>query len=132
MRFSSCQSWSLKATKAGGTALAFHLALDKFYGTLTKFKELVDTFHQNDIAVILDLALNHAFGRAPGVRMWMDDPDGNGWGDPSTENPYFNTEAKHSYSVGSDFNHQSDLTKYFTKRVIKHWIGNIKLTDFDG
>ena len=122
MEFEGNESW--------GYNTAFHLALDKFYGTPTKFKELVDTFHQNDIAVILDLALNHAFGRAPGVRMWMDDPDGNGWGDPSTENPYFNKEAKHSYSVGSDFNHQSDLTKYFTKRVIKHWIEEYKIDGF--
>ena len=122
MEFEGNESW--------GYNTAFHLALDKFYGTPTKFKELVDTFHQNGIAVILDLALNHAFGRAPGVRMWMDDPDGNGWGDPSTENPYFNTEAKHSYSVGSDFNHQSDLTKYFTKRVIKHWIEEYKIDGF--
>ena len=122
MEFEGNESW--------GYNPAFHLALDKFYGTPTKFKELVDTFHQNDIAVILDLALNHAFGRAPGVRMWMDDPDGNGWGDPSSENPYFNTEAKHSYSVGSDFNHQSDLTKYFTKRIIKHWIEEYKIDGF--
>ncbi|MGB1942130.1 MAG: alpha-amylase family glycosyl hydrolase, partial [Flavobacteriaceae bacterium] len=122
MEFEGNESW--------GYNTAFHLALDKFYGTPTKFKELVDTFHQNGIAVILDLALNHAFGRAPGVRMWMDDPDANGWGDPSSENPYFNTEAKHSYSVGSDFNHQSDLTKYFTKRVIKHWVEEYKIDGF--
>ena len=122
MEFEGNESW--------GYNTAFHLALDKFYGTPTKFKELVDTFHQNGIAVILDLALNHAFGRTPGVRMWMDDPDENGWGDPSTENPYFNPEAKHSYSVGSDFNHQSDLTKYFTKRVIKHWIEEYKIDGF--
>ena len=31
--------------------------------------------------------------------MWMEDPDENGWGDPSTENPYFNYEATHSYGI---------------------------------
>ena len=45
------------------------------------------------------------------VRMWMEDPDNNGWGGPSVDNPYFNYEATHSYGVGSDFNHSSDLTK---------------------
>ena len=119
MEFEGNESW--------GYNTAFHLALDKFYGTPSKFKELVDTFHQNGIAVILDLAINHAFGRAPGIRMWMNDEDANGWGDPSTENPYFNTEPKHSYSVGSDYNHQSELTQYFTKRVIKHWIEEYKI-----
>ena len=122
MEFEGNESW--------GYNTAFHMALDKFYGTPEKFKELVDTFHQNGIAVILDLAINHAYGRAPGVRMWMDDPDGNGWGDPSSENPYFNEEPKHSYNVGSDFNHQSTMTKNFTKRVIKHWIEEYKIDGF--
>ncbi len=122
MEFEGNESW--------GYNTAFHMALDKFYGTPEKFKQLVDTFHQNGIAVILDLAINHAYGRAPGVRMWMDDPDGNGWGDPSSENPYFNEEPKHSYNVGSDFNHQSTMTKNFTKRVIKHWIEEYKIDGF--
>jgi hypothetical protein len=52
------------------------------------------------VAVILDVALNHAFGRNPMVRMWMNDPDGDGWGSPTVESPYFNTVAKHSYNVG--------------------------------
>jgi hypothetical protein len=40
---------------------------------------MIDVCHQNGIAVILDVALNHAFGRNPMVRMWMNDPDGDGW-----------------------------------------------------
>jgi len=60
----------------------------------------------------------------------MDDPDENGWGEPSSENPYFNTVATHSYSVGSDFDHSSNLTKNYTKRVIKHWIEEFKIDGF--
>jgi len=122
MEFEGNESW--------GYNTSFHLALDKFYGTQDKFKELVDFCHQNGIAVILDLALNHAFGRNPLVRMWMDDPDENGWGEPSTENPYFNTVATHSYSVGSDFDHSSNLTRNYTKRVVKHWIEEFKIDGF--
>ncbi|WP_291116499.1 alpha-amylase family glycosyl hydrolase [Flavobacterium sp. UBA6135] len=122
MEFEGNESW--------GYNTSFHMALDKFYGTSDKFKEFVDLCHQNGIAVILDLALNHAFGRNPGVRMWMNDPDGDGWGPPSTDNPYFNTVARHSYSVGEDFNHQSEMTKYYTKRVIKHWIEEYKIDGF--
>ena len=122
MEFEGNESW--------GYNTSFHLALDKFYGTQDKFKELVDICHQNGIAVILDLALNHAFGRNPLVRMWMDDPDENGWGEPSTENPYFNTVATHSYSVGSDFDHSSPLTRNYTKRVVKHWIEEFKIDGF--
>jgi len=122
MEFEGNESW--------GYNTSFHMALDKFYGTESKFKELVDVCHQNGIAVILDLALNHAFGRNPMVRMWMSDPDDNGWGEPSSENPYFNVVATHSYSVGSDFDHSSNLTKNYTKRVIKHWIEEFKIDGF--
>ena len=122
MEFEGNESW--------GYNTAFHMALDKFYGTENKLKEFIDLCHQNDIAVILDLVLNHAYGRNPMVRMWMDDPDGDGWGGPSIENPYFNTSPRHSYNVGNDFNHQSDFTQYYTERVIKHWIQEFKIDGF--
>ena len=109
---------------------SYHLALDKYYGTKEKMKEFVDLCHQNGIAVILDVALNHAFGRNPMVRMWMKDADGDGWGDPAADNPYFNEFAKHSYGVGADFNHSSALTKYYTKRVVKQWIQEFKIDGF--
>ncbi len=122
MEFEGNESW--------GYNTAFHMALDKFYGTPEKFKELVDMCHQNGIAIILDLAFNHAFGRNPMVRMWMNDADGDGWGPPSSENPYFNTVAKHSYSVGEDFNHASALTKTYVKQTIKQWITEFKIDGF--
>ncbi|WP_250433201.1 alpha-amylase family glycosyl hydrolase [Hanstruepera flava] len=122
MEFEGNESW--------GYNTSFHMALDKFYGTENKLKEFIDTCHQNGIAVILDIALNHAFGRNPMVRMWMDDPDGDGWGSPSSENPYFNQEARHSYNVGSDFNHQSTYTQSYVERVIQHWIEDYKIDGF--
>ena len=122
MEFEGNESW--------GYNTSFHLALDKFYGTSDKFKELIDLCHQNGIAVILDVALNHAFGRNPMVRMWMNDPDGDGFGSPTIENPYFNTEAKHSYNVGEDFNHQQARTQFYVKRVIKHWIQEYHIDGF--
>jgi pullulanase/glycogen debranching enzyme len=122
MEFEGNESW--------GYNTAFHMALDKFYGTKAKMQEFVDLCHQNGIAVILDVALNHAFGRNPMVRMWMKDPDGDGWGDAASDNPYFNEFAKHSYGVGNDFNHSSAYTKYYTKRVIKQWIEEFKIDGF--
>ena len=122
MEFEGNLSW--------GYNTAFHMALDKYYGTETKFKEFIDLCHQNGIAVILDIVLNHAFGRNPMNRMWMNDPDGDGWGDPSSENPYFNQVATHSYSVGSDFNHQQTRTKNYVKRVLKHWIEDFNIDGF--
>lgn len=122
MEFEGNESW--------GYNTSFHMALDKFYGTSDKLKELIDLCHQNGIAVILDVALNHAFGRNPMVRMWMNDPDGDGFGSPTTENPYFNTVAKHTYSVGEDFNHQSLKTQNYVNRVIKQWIEEYKIDGF--
>ncbi|WP_418508530.1 alpha-amylase family glycosyl hydrolase [Corallibacter sp.] len=122
MEFEGNESW--------GYNTSFHMALDKFYGTKDKFKELVDVCHQNGIAVILDIALNHAFGRNPMVRMWMDDPDGDGWGGPSSENPYFNQTARHSYNVGNDFNHQQPMTQYYVQRVVQHWIEEFNIDGF--
>lgn len=122
MEFEGNESW--------GYNTAFHMALDKFYGTSSKLKEFIDICHSNGIAVILDVALNHAYGRNPMVRMWMNDPDGDGWGDPSTDNPYFNAVAKHAYSVGSDFNHSSAYTKNYVKRVIKQWVQEFKIDGF--
>ncbi len=122
MEFEGNESW--------GYNTSFHMALDKFYGNPAKLKELIDLYHQNGIAVILDIALNHAFGRNPMVRMWMKDPDGDGWGDAASDNPYFNEFATHSYSVGNDFNHSQARTKYYVKRVIKQWIQEFHIDGF--
>lgn len=122
MEYDSSLGWGYDTT--------YHMALDKVYGTEDKLKEFIDLCHQNDIAVILDLVMNHAFGRSPLVRMWMDDPDGNGFGDVSSENPYFNENPTHSYNVGSDFNHQQPHVQEYTRRVIKHWIEEFKIDGF--
>ena len=122
MEFEGNEGW--------GYNTAHHMALDKFYGTADKLKEFIDLCHQNDIAVILDIALNHAFGRNSMVRMWAIDPDGNGYGPPSSENPYFNETARHAYSVGEDFDHSNAFTKVYVKRVIKHWIEEFKIDGF--
>ena len=122
MEFEGNESW--------GYNTSFHMALDKAYGTSSKLKEFIDLCHQNGIAVILDVALNHAFGRNPMDRMWMNDPDGDGWGGPAADSPYFNVSGMHSYNVGNDFNHQLPRTKNYVKRVVKQWIEQYKIDGF--
>lgn len=113
-----------------GYDTSFHMALNNSYGTTNKLKEFIDLCHQNGIAVILDIAINHAFGPNPMVRMWNSSTDSYGLAGPTSENPYFNTEAKHTYSVGNDFNHSNSFTKNYVKSTIKHWVQNFKIDGF--
>lgn len=128
MEFEGNESW--------GYNTVFHLAPDKRYGPPAKLKEFVDICHQNGIAVVLDVALNHVFGRSPLVRMWMQDANGDGWGDAvstTTENPYINQIATHSYGVGSDLNHfrePDNLTNTYVVETLKHWIQEYKIDGF--
>ena len=43
----------------------FFLAPDKYYGTKNSLKEFIDSCHSKGIAVIMDIALNHATGLMP-------------------------------------------------------------------
>ena len=118
MEFSGNLSW--------GYNTSFHMALDKFYGTPDKFKEFIDLCHQNGIAVILDIALNHAEFPNPLALMWF---NGN-TGRAATNSPYFNEYPTHSFSVFFDFNHQQTLVQDYSKRIIKHWIEEFKIDGF--
>ena len=132
MEFEGNESW--------GYNTVFHMAPDKRYGPPAKLKEFIDLCHQNGIAVILDIALNHVFGRSPLERMWMLDTDGDGWADgtgfrTSTQNPYINQTATHAYGVGSDINHFGtgpalNLTKNYVAKTIKTWIQDYKIDGF--
>jgi isoamylase len=122
MEFDGNLSW--------GYNTSFHYALDKAYGTPEKFKEFVDLCHQNGIAVILDVAFNHATGRSPLVRLWNVDPDGDGYGNVAANNPYFNTVPKHSYNVFNDFNHISPSTQYYVERCLQQWLTEYKIDGF--
>jgi 1,4-alpha-glucan branching enzyme len=129
MEFEGNLSW--------GYNTVYHLALDKRYGPPAKLKQFIDLCHQNGIAVVLDIALNHVFGRSPLERMWMLDTNNDGWSDGyprvTTENPYINRLDAHSYSVGSDLNHfiePNNLTNTYSVRAIKHWIEEFKIDGY--
>lgn len=130
MEFEGNESWGYNSV--------FHLAPDKRYGPPAKLKEFIDLCHQNGIAVILDIALNHVFGRSPLERMWMLDTDNDGWPNStgfrvSSENPYCNQDAMHSYSVGTDLNHfrePDNLTNTYSVRTIQTWIQDYKIDGF--
>ena len=135
MEFEGNMSW--------GYNTVFHMAADKRYGSPAKLKELIDLCHQNGIAVVLDIALNHVFGRSPLERMWMLDTDNDGWANTNangerttSENPYINLTPRHSYNVGSDINHfrttgpGGDVITPFVTETLRTWIQDYKIDGF--
>lgn len=110
MEFEGNSSW--------GYNNSFMFAVDKYYGTREKLKELVDICHQNGIAVIFDIVLNHHFGQAPMTQLYWDATNNK----PAANNPWFNPDAKHPFNVGYDMNHDSPETRAYIDRVTKYWI----------
>ncbi|MCP9292937.1 alpha-amylase family glycosyl hydrolase [Gracilimonas sediminicola] len=96
-----------------------HLALDKFYGTPTAFKKFVDEAHKRDMAVILDVVMNHATGANPLYQLYGNDDD-----------YYFNSQPRHAFNVFNDFDHSYSATQYYTKRMIEHWINEYEIDGF--
>ncbi|MDW8300873.1 MAG: alpha-amylase family glycosyl hydrolase [Bacteroidia bacterium] len=118
MEFNGNISWGYNPT--------FFCAVDKAYGTREKLKELIDKCHQRGIAVILDIALNHAEFEFPGCKMYWNASLNR----PAANNPYFNEVATHPFSVFQDFNHESMYTRNFTKRVVEYWIQEYKIDGY--
>jgi 1,4-alpha-glucan branching enzyme len=104
----------------------FYFAPDKYYGPANTLKAFIDNCHQNGIAVIMDIALNHSFGSSPMVQLYWDAVNNR----PAADNPWFNPVAKHAFNVGYDMNHESAATQYFVSRVVNHWLNDYKLDGF--
>jgi 1,4-alpha-glucan branching enzyme len=101
-------------------------APDKYYGTKNDLKAFIDACHQNGIAVIQDIVLNHAYNDNSMAQLYWDNVNSR----PAANNPWFNTVSPNSsYSYGNDFNHESKDTKYFIDRVTSFWLTEYK---FDG
>lgn len=103
----------------------YYFAVDKYYGSSNKLKQLVDTCHQLGIAIIGDMVLNHAFGTSPYVMLYWDKANNR----PSGDSPFYNPVAKHDFNVGFDMNHESADSKKYISRVLKHWLTEYR---FDG
>ncbi len=104
---------------------SYFFAPDKFYGSKNDLKDFIQKAHQQGIAVILDMVLNHAFGQNAMVQMYFDKLAGK----PAVNSPWFNRDATHPYNVGYDFNHESLYTQDFADTVCSYWL---KEYHFDG
>lgn len=104
----------------------FYFAPDKFYGSENALRQFIDACHQQGMAVVMDMVMNHSFGSSPMVQMYWDAANNI----PALNNPWFNQYATHAYNVGYQFNHQSQATIDFRNRVITHWLTKYKIDGF--
>lgn len=104
----------------------FYFAPDKVYGTATALKQFIDACHQNGMAVIMDMVLNHSFGSSPMVQMYFDNTNNI----PAANNPWFSPHYTHADDVGYQFNSATVATKEFRKRVIAYWLQNYHIDGY--
>ena len=114
--FSGNESW--------GYNPIFHNALDKYYGTIDKFKEFVDKCHANGIALILDIVFNQADNASPLARLYWDGSK------PTANSPFLNPVAMHPFNVFNDFNHESEYTKNYVDKCLKYWLTEYKIDGY--
>ena len=106
---------------------SFHMALDKYYGTPDHFKAFVDSCHGRGMAVIIDIAFNHAFGQSPMLHLYWDGVNNR----PAANNPWFNAICPHMpYCWGYDYNHESQATQNFIDRVNHYWLDEYHVDGF--
>lgn len=108
-----------------GYNVSYHMALDKYYGNENQLKDFIDACHARGIAVLHDVVLNHVFGQSSLSQLYWN----SAMNRPADNNPWLNAVAKHDFNVGYDFNHESDATRAYTDRVLKHWLTEFH---FDG
>ncbi len=104
---------------------AFYFALDKAYGTDSDYKRFVDECHKRGIAVILDVVYNHSSGSHPFAKLYWDSAKNK----TAANNPYYNVDAPHPYSVFHDFDHSSPRVRAHIKRNLEYLIKEYR---FDG
>ena len=104
---------------------SFYFAPDKAYGTPNDYKEFIDACHENGMAVIMDMVLNHSYGQSPLVRMYMNS------GKVTADNPWYNVDSPNTaYSWGYDFNHESSHTQAFVDSVCAYWMKEYKIDGY--
>lgn len=120
MEFNGNESWGYNPT--------FMFAPDKAYGTKNDLKRFIDACHQNGLAVILDIAMNHQ--DTPNPYAMLDFDFTPGVFRPTVNNKWFNVYDKHPYGVFFDLNHESSYTKAYLDTVNHYWLNEYKIDGY--
>lgn len=105
---------------------AYFYALDKAYGTDEDYRKFIDECHKLGIAVFFDVVYNHATGNFPYCKLWWDSANNK----TSANNPWFNVDAPHPFSVFHDFNHEVPEVKEYIKRNLVYLLEEYKIDGF--
>jgi glycosidase len=104
---------------------SFYFAVDKYYGPADDLKVFIDSCHGRNIAVIIDMVLNHSYGQSPLVQLYYEN------GKVTADNPWYNVDSPNPvYSWGYDFDHESPDTKDFVDRVNAYWLDSFRVDGF--
>jgi 1,4-alpha-glucan branching enzyme len=108
----------------------FYFALANTYGTPLEFKQFVNVCHRYGLAVILDVAFNHAWGEHPYYHMYppMYGPQGEWLAD---WNPFFHhTPAYVNMWGGLDWDHFTPHTTRYFQDVVRFWLQEYHVDGF--
>ncbi len=111
MEFGGNNSWGYNTN--------FYFAPDKAYGTHDDYREFIDVCHENEIAVILDIAFNQSDSLHPWFQMY-----------PIAENPFYNETAPHDGGVLNDWKQDNQLVQQQWKDVLQYWLKEFKVDGF--
>ena len=101
-----------------------YFAMDKVYGNRNAYKRFIDECHKRGMAVILDVVYNHATGAHPYAALYWD-------GDKTaSNNPWFNRDATHQWSVYHQWNHSNPMVRDHVKRNLEYLIKEYKIDGF--
>ncbi|MGM9738433.1 MAG: alpha-amylase family glycosyl hydrolase [Candidatus Cryptobacteroides sp.] len=103
-----------------------YFALDKAYGTKENYKMFVDACHTAGMAVIVDVVYNQATGAHPYAKLYWNSTANK----TAANNPWFNVDAPHPYSVFHDWNHEFNLTRTHVKESLKYLIEEYNIDGF--
>ncbi|MBQ2919447.1 MAG: hypothetical protein IJE61_09550 [Bacteroidales bacterium] len=103
-----------------------YFAMDKAYGTRADYKAFIDACHQRGMAVILDVVYNHATGAHPYAAMYWDGTNNK----TASNNPWFNVDAPHQWSVYHDWNHSNPMVREHVKRNLTYLMTEYKIDGF--
>lgn len=108
----------------------FYFAIANTYGTPTDFKHFVNQCHAHGIAVILDVAFNHAWGEHPYYQMYP--PLYSPHGEPLTDwNPFFHqTPPTVNMWGGADWDHFAPETTRYFQDVVRFWLQEYHVDGF--